>query len=765
MLAPLRAVLIASFVAMLSGCRCASETTPASETGSAASSAPVDSPAGSAIEELDLLRQLGTCEVWHRGLSIDLGTEAALPLRDFSPGPFDPEIAERSGSSFERIKSQKLEHSFWLHADREDELFVSFRVHGGVASRVFAYIDGRPIGGGRLTPGKTEVVELRTVRFALQRGRHTLLLRFNGRLVGSDDAYAEIDWIRVGLHDELTGTYAAPTLRDIVSDFELGGTPHRSLVLRAPSTIRCPLHPTAHSRFRVALGYWGEGRGTAEIRIVQDGQEPVTLQQRNVVGGEGGQWVPLDIDLSRYAGEVVGIELRAIESRGGGRVVFGEPRLGSDRSVEPHVPRASTVVVVVGASLDRRRVPPWGPIGDRAALGELVRSGVAFSAYRAPTTVTTATMATLLTGLPPRAHAVEDQAARLPDAVRTMSEIMKAAGCRTVYLSSVPTTSAAFGFNAGWDRYEYYSPVKDVAATEPFEAAARFIEQDAQTSPDGQRFILIHARGAHPPWDLTKQEVADLPPEEYGGSIDARRGGITLGKIRGRTARAWRRLSGEEWTRLRALEDATMVKQTQALAHLFSVMKREGVWDDALVVFMGDVGMGDPPRVPYHPAGDLTEDRLLVPLLVRFPNNELAGRETAVPVSSLDLAPTVLEALRLELPEAMRGRNLFAAASGFEPTSGRLLVATRGTSYSARLGSWLLSGRHGRVPTLCRLDVDPACVNDLFDEHPIAGQALWRWVFQEESRFASGTDRVAEREPASIDPEVAAALIVWGDIR
>ena len=761
----LRAALIASLVSIATGCRCAAEDPPiaAAPSASAAPAAPTELE--TPVAELDLLENLDTCEIWHRGFSIDFGTEASLPLRGFSVGPFNAEITERGGCSFERIKTQKLEHSFWLHADREDELFVSFRVHGGVASRVYAYIDGRSIGGAKLTAGKTEVVELRTVPFKLAQGRHTLLLRFRGRLISSDDVYAEIDWVRIGLRDELQATYAAPTLRDIVDDFELGGTPHRSLVLRAPSTIRCPLSPTRDARFRVALGYWGEGRGTAEIRVIQDGQEPVTLQQRNVVGGEGGQWVPLDIDLSKYAGEVVGIELRALESRGGGRVVFGEPRLGSQRRTDPTVPEARTVLVVVGAALDRRRIPPWGPIGQLTALGELVRSGVAFSAYRAPSVVTTATFATLMTGLSPRAHAAEDQAARLPDEVRTANEIMKAAGCRTAYFTSVPTTSAAFGFNVGWDRYEYYSPVEDVAAVEPFEAASRFIEQDVKESPDGQRFILIHARGAHPPWDLTKQEVSELPPEEYGGAIDARRGGITIGKIRSRSSRAWQRLTAEEWTRLRALEDATMAKQTQALARLFSVMKREGIWDDALIVFMGDVAMGDPPRVPYDPAGDLAEDRLMVPLLARFPAHELAGQESQVPVATIDFAPTFLHALRLDVPEQLRGRDLFASASGLEPTSGRLLVATRGPRYSARLGSWLMTGEHGEVPSLCRLDVDPACVNDQFDQRPIVGQAMWRWTFLDENHFASGAGRVAEREPASIDPEVAAALIVWGDIR
>ena len=744
------------------GCR--SHKTPAANEETKSSPAETPTAPASSAPVFDLLAHLHSCEIWHRGLTIDLGTPASEPLRNFSVGPFDDvEDIERVGATFARISARQIDHTFWLAHDHEDDLFLSLRVHGAAATRFFAYIDGHPIGGGRLARDTTRVIELHTIRQTLARGRHTLKLRFVGRLRGPDDVYAEIDWLRLGVRDDLDATYAAPTLRDIASDYEIDGQPKRSLVLRAPSSVRCSIRPSKDAKLRVFLGYWGAGKGTAEIRIVRDDAEPVTVQQRKVVGGSGAQWMPLDIDLAPYANDVLAVEFRALATSGGGRIVFGEPVVRRDGPPPAHVPEADTVIVVVAAALDRRRVPPWGRIGPLAPLGELVRSGVAFSNYRVPTTVAAGTFATILTGARPRSHTVEDQAARLPALIRTMNATVKAAGGSTAMFTSVPTTAPAFGFNAGWDRYEFYSPVEDESATKPFQEAERWLQQGAQAAPDDKRLLVIHARGAHPPWDLTKEEVAALPPEEYGGALDARRGGITLGKIRARRP-AWRRLSQEEWVRLHALQDATLAKQVLALGRVFEVLKQEGLWERAMVMFLGDVAVGDPPRVPYDPAGPLTEDRLLTPLLVRFPANELGGKEAQVPASSVDLAPTILRALGADVPEQMRGLDLFQLAAGFEPVAGRPLVATLGTRYATRVGPWLLRGRYGEVPTLCRLDVDPACVADLFDSRPVVGQALWRWTFGAERQAVLSRGTI-EREPASIGADIANALIVWGDIQ
>jgi len=763
---PPRALAVAvAAAAFAAGCR-GDRRAPAEPPPSASAPSATAAPAEAQDASFDLLEHLDACEVRHRGLSLDLGTPAVHALNDFA---FEPDSAveeiEQGGATYARLRRRELRLTFWLDAAIDRDLLVGLRGRAGTGRSVTVLVDGRPLGAAKLPDGTPAVVSLAAAEFALSRGRHTLLLKFAGPAPNGREFFADIDWIRIGVRDEHTATYSAPTLEDIRADFELSGTPRRSIVLRAPGGVRCPVRPAPGALLRVALGYWGDGSGTAEVRVLEDGVAPITLQQRHVVGGAGAQWVPLEIDLGRFSGRVVAIDLRALRTEGGGRVVFGEPRLVRRPGPVELVPEAKTVVVVLASALDRRRIPPWGPIGTLTAIGEIARSGLAYSDYRVPTTLPAGVVATLLTGLHPRSHRLEDPAARLAPGARTLGSALKAVGGRTAFFTGVPTTFAPFGFEQGWDRFAAFSPVHDVAATEPLDEATRWLERRLRAARREKQLVVVHLRGAHPPWDLTRDEVARLPPEEYGGAIDARRGGIVLGQIRARQQVTARRLTAEEWVRLRALEDAALVKQNDAIQRLIDTLRREDAWDETLFVFAGDVAQGDPPRVPYDPSPPLAEDRLVTPLLVKYPGARRGGTETNVLVTTADLAVTTLRAFRLEVPAQLEGHDLFALAAEQGPVAGRLLYATFGSRYASRAGSWLLLGAPGKVPSLCQLDVDPACTTDLFDSRPIVAQALWRWTFLAERAAARPDRRAAPREPAAIDPDLAASLIVWGDVQ
>lgn len=753
-------------VAACQGCR-----HPAPDPAPAASAAPGAAPDAPPqardlpTDSYDIVTNLPGCEIHHRGVSIDFGTPAMRARRGWSIGPFaDTEAIDREGATFDRVFARRVRYDFWLDEPSE-RLSVALRVHSGTARRVSAYVDNRQVGGARLVPDETRVVTLPGSTPKLDKGRHTLLLRFWGGR--SQDArhepYAELDWARLGPEDDLTATYSAPTLKDITADEALDGRPRRSIVLRAPSAVRCAVRPAPDAHLRVALGYWGAGRGVAAIRVARDGEAPVTLAEHKVTGGTGATWTPIDVDLGRFASQLVNLELAVDEGTRGGRVMFGDPVIAHARASVPATPLAQTVVLVVASSLDRRLVPPWGPIGDQVAFGQLARGGVAFSDYRVPSTVPAAVVASMLTGLMPRAHALEDQAARLPQAVRTIAQIVKEASGRTAMFTGVPTSSAPFGFDRGWDHFEGISPVKDLPSIEPYIMAAKWLDNELADGP-ARRFVVIHERGVHPPWDLDQDEAAKLPPAEYSGVLDARRGGITLAKIRAQKSRDKRRLTDEDRARLDALDDVAVRKENHGLGQLIDVLKKHNAWDDTLLIFAGDVASGEPAAIPYDPAGRLDEDRLVVPLVVKFPGGKLAGSDSKAPATSVDVARTVLHALGLNVPDQVGGVDLWLLANGVEPVNGRPLVATLDSSYSTRAGSWLLKGRLDRAGRLCRLDVDPACINDVLADDPIAARALWQWTFDvETAELAPG--RRAAREPANIDPDTAAALTVWGDIR
>jgi hypothetical protein len=723
--------------------------------------APLVSP-----RQLSLFDILPNCEVDHEGLIVDFGQSDTTHTTHYTVDSRDPSerdrLVDRGGSTFQQITERKFTYEFWLD-EPTSVLSIRARLIGRNATGITALLDGRRLGRIKLQKGDPQVITFPRTTEALAPGPHSLTLESHGRALNPKEPFIDLDWLNFNRDEELGSSFSPPTRRDLIADQELDSVPRRSLVLRAPSFLRCPLHLSGNTRLDVSLGFWGTGTGTAEIAIVEQGQPKTTLLERKVAGGVGARWVNASVDLSPYVGHVVGLELRAVRTTQGGRIAFGEPKLSRLKGTPTSYPKAKTVVVVIASALDRRLIPPFGPTANNPAVLELLRDAAAFHAYRVPTTVPAGVMASFLTGISPARHHVEDTAARLSRITHPLSDIIKQAGGRTAFFTGVPTTFSAFGFNVGWDDYGFWSPVVDIPAETPLVEATRWLGQRFDENRSGIEFVVVHARGTHPPWDLTKEQTAQLAPPDYGGTLDARRGGVTLGKIRRQTAKVQRRLNDEDTQRLSAFMKAAWEKQSISVSSLISLLKRRDAWDDTLFILAGDVANSDLPTIPFDPVGQLREDQLTVPLIVKFPGRRFAGATFDKPVTTVDITRTILDTIEPVLPEPVEGVNLVDALSGNEPLLTRTLVATLGQRYVSRTGIWLLSGELGRPPKLCQTDIDPMCVEDQFTKSPFVARALWRWTANELSRSRS-SGKKATREPASIDPETAAALTVWGDV-
>ncbi|HXK20025.1 MAG TPA: hypothetical protein VNG33_19575, partial [Polyangiaceae bacterium] len=464
------AALAAAIGVLASGCH---KDEPPSRANRPAPTPAAAAPASGSVqapERIDLLKQLSRCEIEHRGRLFDFGgTQPAS--RGFSAAePEAPPSIDRGGDSFERIFSRETLLDFWLDEPTAD-VAVTVRLHTLLAKWLYVAIDEKRIGSQKLALGETRALSFSAGSGTFARGRHRLSLRLAGAPRASKEPIVDLDWVRIGPPLENAESYAAPTLRDVVSDVVLDNVPKRSIVLRAPSVVRCFLRPAPDAKLRVGLGFWGAGRGTAEIALVSDEKAPRVLSTRKISGGDAGSFTPVSLDLSAAAGEVVGLELRALEGTRGGRVVFGDPIISRASAETPQTPPARTVVLVVLASVDRGRLPPWGPAAGMPALADLAKHATAFSAHRAPSTIPAAAFASLISGVSPSVHGIERPGDRLRRKLVTLAETLKEAGGRTAFFTGVPTSFAPFGFADGFDAFEALSPVVDLPATEPLTRA------------------------------------------------------------------------------------------------------------------------------------------------------------------------------------------------------------------------------------------------------------------------------------------------------
>jgi len=365
-----------------------------------------------------------------------------------------------------------------------------------------------------------------------------------------------------------------------------------------------------------------------------------------------------------------------------------------------------------------------------------------------------------LTGLGPSVHSVMDGAARLPARFPTMASLAKDGRVTTAMFSSNPTTFPAFGFNRSWDRYETISPVSGITGRSIITDFAHWLETRVKESKDERILAVIHSKGVHPPWTATPEEVRQLPPEEYMGPIDGRRGGQVLQKARGKRARV--KLKPEDQERIRGYVRLSLAQDDKDLSQVVEVLRKLGLWDSTLLVVTSDVGMGGATRVPFTDGDTLGEDLLELPMLIRFPAGRFGGTSVDVPTTPLDLLPTVSAAFGLGAGTE-GGYDLFQVAARPARFAPRMQLAVLGPSYSTRFGDLLLVGTSPKAPMLCDLMEPDSCSDSVKNRLPGFSEVLFRLTYSQQREAKSANRNQAGREPATIDPDTTAALMVWGN--
>jgi hypothetical protein len=693
----------------------------------------------------------------------DLGTDASHARRSYALGPFSDVASDTwSDQSYTRFSSPEVAYDFWLSEPRAD-LEIRVRAKAGTSSQLSASVDQNRLGSLRVKGETFQTLGFPKLKAPLAVGRHQLALRWSGRSSSDARPLGMIEWIHWADPGQRVLEYRPPRQRSLRDDMVLGNEPRRSIVLETPGSLSCPVLLTRDATLTLGIGYHGDGTGVARVLARRDGAAPLILAERRVSGAAGETWTDLSLNLQPLGHQLVQLELEATTDKGAGRIAFSEPHLVTPASAEA-LPRAKLVVLVVASGLHRELLPPFEGTRRLRHITELAEASARFPDYRVPTTIVGGVMATLLSGLPPRAHALESAKSRLPRQILTLGDRIREASGESAFFTGVPNTRQAFGFDRGWNHFEEFSPVSDIAASAPLERAKAWLERVLARDPQVARLLIVHIRGGHPPWDLSRDEVSELEPREYTGLLEARRGGIILSSIRNHARPALRRLQPPDWVRLKAMQLAALQKQDAALGALIELLERERLWNDTLFAFAGDVTMGDPPEAPFGAARTLTEDRLLVPLWIKFPGGAFGGTEVPGPVASTDVAATLAHALGIPMPDELAGVDLYRLAAGAGPAIARGLLATLGAEYSLRHGPWLLRGQSPKTPTLCELGIDPACVHDVLDRSPLAAESLWRVAFdahRHDRSLESGGG--ATPEPALLDKDTAAALQVWGD--
>jgi arylsulfatase A-like enzyme len=740
----------------LCGCtRRQSSEAPGNAAPSSLSTSGVPTEAPERRVVLDFVGNLDACAFGQHGILLDFGDPSMK--NGLHPGSIArdrDEVVEHEGASWMRVRSRTVTVGFYWPASEpaDASAYVELRIRGGTARAMAVAIDGKQVGSCSLArlQGTSVVLARATTPVTLGTGGHELALHFVGGPRASNEPLADIDWAHVAT-GEPGEPYAAPTRADVVFQGTVEGRSLQALSLRDAGFVRCSGWLPADAALETWLATVGGGDANVEARLLRDRRAPVVVGTARVSGGHAG-WSPWSVPVTGLdgAGALASIELAVTSAGKGTRVLLGDPRLvvpGTPAMKE--LPTARGVVLVVLGSTSAKSLAPWGGSHAAPSLARIAASGTTFLSNRAVSSAANAVLASMLTGLPPRAHGLDDPNARMAKAAMTVEEACHQGGIATAMFTANPTTGRAFGFDRAWDAFVAHDPLEDTPASRVFEDAAAWIEQRK-----GDRFfVVVHARGGHPPWDANPEELKAMPPEGYLGMIEPRRAAEALAKARKHPAR----FKEDDRVRAWGLYDHALDAQDQDLGRFAGALSAAGRDEDTVWIVTADVGATEG-SVPFVDGDTLDESVLSTPLVVRWPGaGVLSGRRVAAPTSSIDIARTILAALGLAPPGLFQGADLASVARGDLALAERPLVATRAERFAVRWGPFVLMGSGDRESRMCDLSLDPTCVADVRATSPLALEPLHRWTID---ALAPGDRHPSE--PVVLDEHAAEALVRWG---
>ncbi len=409
-------------------------------------------------------------------------------------------------------------------------------------------------------------------------------------------------------------------------------------------------------------------------------------------------------------------------------------------------PRPNVVLIVVD-TLRADRLPFYGsPANTAPFLAELAERSLVFESAWSPSSWTLPATVSILTSVHPLQHGVNSLAGlelgpddepvpvnAIPEEVETLAETLRAAGYRTYGVVSNLLVGPEVGFNRGFDRYVQLQD-------EDADSVNLMVESwRKEMLGNGPFFLYLHYFDPHDPfhardpWFDLEGSLAEAGwPEEF--SLEATDDlDWILTRLEpmppGLDGKKTRDLSPEELLDLlvwmRAAYDSEIGFVDSRIRQVFESLGLE----DALVVFTADHGE------EFYEHGDLTHGQNLygetvrVPLLLHLPAAAQSGR-VPVPVSTLDIVPTIRRALQLPDSEQDVGQDLLSNAER-NPVLGILAAKSGQHSLEDDLHSIvvdnyrLITTARGRVE-LYDLATDPWERTDLAEELPEVCDALLR---------------------------------------
>ena len=671
---------------------------------------------------LNLQNLVHLADIEHNGLFIDFGTPARMKytVGDWKTGWGRDGVD--GDTTYTRAISTQARLYFPLN--NADALTLRIRLRPLSATSVQPVLNGEPLPPIALDKGATFAdYEVAVPEGKGHAGENQLLLNFSERpQLGDRDNAAAVASIRFipqpkpatpgGTITPNNNYEALPIYGALLQELPVGGMKRNAITVSAKTSLAYYVEVPKTGMLTLRIGT-PDRPGLAYARVVVTPAEgkPVQLWKGDVPS----RWEAVEVPLTQFVGEVVKLELIAF---GEGVIGFASPAIMTLETPVHDLKATPKGVIVVSIDSLRadhlwaynRQTPVRTP-----AIDEFAAQGAVFESAQALGHWTNPTGASVLTGSYPASHGTQTLDATPSDNATTLSEAFKQAGFATAAFLANGLVSERFGFNQGWNFSPHYVHEQhNRLAPSVFRDAANWIE----THKDKRFFVYVQTVDLHAPYAPPDDGQKLHQPEPSSGPIKPRGTAEQLDKLKEAPPKLVLTDAGKH--DLEALYDREITSQDRALGSFVERLKKLGLYDQTMLVLSSDHGEESGDHGSWGHGHAVYQELLHVPWIVRFPAM-VSPQRILDTVSTIDIAPTLLAAAGVPVPEMMDGvdrsqRLLGAAAPAPAVAFSEYLDDWR----AVRAGRWKLI-LHGLTPALFDLERDPNELTSLdIDAQPIA---------------------------------------------
>jgi len=349
----------------------------------------------------------------------------------------------------------------------------------------------------------------------------------------------------------------------------------------------------------------------------------------------------------------------------GGLIIFLIPGLINHMAM-PHV------ILISLDTLKRDHLGIYGyPKDISPHIDEFSKKACIFFKAYSQSTWTKPSHASMLTGHYSLTHKLmsskkKKKFAVLPENIKTMAEILKSQGYKTIGVTDGGYVHGKFGFSRGFQVYRD----KERCGTK------RSVEYLKKNMRPGKKpyFIFLHTYDIHGPYG-----GRDIPPYtnfKYHGPFKGHIGdGEAFYKLYTKVLMGKMDLKKEDTDYLTENYDHCIRFVDQQIGIFFNFLKKQNMWENSLIIITSDHGERLEPvpakgfplsRFKYY-IGHIGFSDLLVkvPLIIKLPFQNKQYQYNRTVSAGIDLLPTVLQVLKLDIALDLPGISVFSNQSRY----------------------------------------------------------------------------------------------------